>query len=365
MKDRQIEEALKESQAKFLNLFRESPLCLTLSRAKDHRYVEVNDAFERVTGWKREEVLNRTPFDIGLYVVPGERVALVKRVLAGEVVRNLEIRARMKNGEIRTGSGSASLVEINGERFVLLLVADITDLKRAEEAKQAAERLSRMGRRLMQANEKERTDIAQQLHTYIDKLVVLAMDLDHLKEACSDRPITFSAEIEKARKEVEGLVRDIHTLSDRLYVTKLEYLGLEAASAIYCKEISGRSGVEIDFVSEGIPAELPRDVSLCLFRVLQEALQNASTHSGSQQLTVLLKADTKELSLAVRDSGAGFDPEKAANGPGLGLLIMKERLKSIEGELSINSHTPGGTTLCARVSMPHSPYIIPEKRAYR
>jgi signal transduction histidine kinase len=304
-----------------------------------------------VTGWKRDEVINRTPFDIGLYVDPGERIALVKRVLAGEIVRNLEIRARMKNGEIRTGSGSASLLVINGERFIVLLVADITDLKRAEEAKQAADRLSRMGRRLIQANEEERQAIARELHDYIDSLAVLSVDLDHLRQAVPEGTGNLSHEIERAKQQVEGLVRDIQTLSERLHSAKLEYLGLEAAAASYCKEVSDRKGVGIDFMSEGIPAVLPSEVSLCLFRVLQEALQNAATHSGSQRLQVLLKADRNELSLTVRDSGVGFDPDKALNGPGLGLTIIKERLKLIDGELSINSQSQHGRTLCARVPL--------------
>jgi PAS domain S-box-containing protein len=129
---KQIEDALKETQEKFLNLFRECPLVLTLSSAKDYRYVEVNDTFERVTGWKRNEVIGRTAFDIGLWVEPNRRIDLLRQLLSVGTVRNLEFRARTKRGGIWIGSLSAALIEINGERHVLALVADITDLKRAE-----------------------------------------------------------------------------------------------------------------------------------------------------------------------------------------------------------------------------------------
>jgi len=348
---KRIEDALKECQEKFLNLFRGSPLWLTLSRAKDYRYVDVNDTFERVTGWTRDEVINRTPFDIGLYVDPSERVALVKRVLAGEIVRNLEIHLRIKNGEIRIGSGSASLIEIDGERLVLILVADLTDLKRAEEAEQAADRLSRMGQRLMKANEEERKAIARELHDYVDSLVLLSLELDGWRQNPSKRMGQLGHEIDSAKQQVEGLVKNIQTLSERLHAARLEYLGLERAAARYCAEISDTKGIGIDFTSEGVPPELPSEISLSLFRVLQDALQNAVEHSGSQRLQVLLKADRNQLSLTVRDSGVGFDPEKALNGPGVGLTIMKERLKLVDGELSIHSQPQHGTTVYAQVPL--------------
>jgi PAS domain S-box-containing protein len=103
--DKQIHEALRECEGKFLELFRENPLALTLSYAKDHRYIDVNYAFEQITGWTRDEVIGRSPFDIGLYVNPSERSELVKQLLSGATIRNREIRAHMKSGEIRTGFG--------------------------------------------------------------------------------------------------------------------------------------------------------------------------------------------------------------------------------------------------------------------
>jgi PAS domain S-box-containing protein len=157
-------QALKECEQKFLNAFRGSPLILTLTNAEDHRYIEVNDTFLRISGWTREEVIGRTPFDLNIWMDPSQRFAFVARLLAGGIVRNLDVHARLKNGEPWTGSGSAALIEISGENCVLSLIADITHLKRAEEATQAAELLSRMGRRLISAQEEERAAIAGELH---------------------------------------------------------------------------------------------------------------------------------------------------------------------------------------------------------
>ena len=129
-------EALAKSEEKFSKAFRQSPMALTLTSAKDHRYIEVNETFERLTGWSREEVIGRTPFDIGLWVDPDQRRELAKRLLAKAGLRNLELQFRTRTGEVLTGLASAELIEVNGEPCALSVALDITDMKRAEEAKQ-------------------------------------------------------------------------------------------------------------------------------------------------------------------------------------------------------------------------------------
>ena len=109
--------------------------------------------------------------------------------------------------------------------------------------------------------------------------------------------------------------------------------------------------MEIDFHSENIPKELSSDVSLCLFRVLQEALQNAIKHSDSRKFQVTLRGGASEIELTVHDSGIGFAPEEAIKGRGLGLTSMQERLKLVDGRLSIDSKPQHGTTVQARVPL--------------
>ena len=109
--------------------------------------------------------------------------------------------------------------------------------------------------------------------------------------------------------------------------------------------------MEINFHCEGIPKELPKTIALCLYRVLQEALKNATEHSGSRLCEVTLRRESNELQLSVRDWGVGFDPAAAMKGPGLGLLSMKERLKLFDGELFIESQPQQGTTVRARVPL--------------
>ena len=129
---KQTEEALRESEEKFSKAFQHSPMTLSITRAKDSRYIDVNPTFESLSGWRREEVIGRTAFDLGIWVDPRERVAFVKRLAAGQAVQNVEFHARTKSGEVYTCLGSAELIELNGEPCVLAVSANITDLKRAE-----------------------------------------------------------------------------------------------------------------------------------------------------------------------------------------------------------------------------------------
>jgi PAS domain S-box-containing protein len=343
---RQIEEALKKCEEKFLRTFRESPLALSLTSARDHRYLEVNDTFERISGWTNSEVVGRTPFDIEMWVDPSQRIDLVKQLLSVGTV-HFQFLGRMRNREVRIISGDAALVEINGEACVLGLAADITELKRAEEARQAEAALSRMGRRLIQAQEEERSGLARELREYVERLTMLSIDLGQLRQESVSE---FSQQIEKARQELEDLVIDIQTLSHRLHSSKLEYLGLAAAARNLCKEFTDQKKIEIDFVSKNITTQIPQEVSLCLFRVLQEALQNAANYSGSHCLRVLVGGGSNEVHLTVRDLGIGFDTENALKTSGIGLTIMKERLKLVDGELSIESQRGSGT-IHARVPL--------------
>jgi signal transduction histidine kinase len=107
--------------------------------------------------------------------------------------------------------------------------------------------------------------------------------------------------------------------------------------------------VKISFRCNGLSEDLSGDVSLCLFRVLQEALHNAVKYSGVNQFEVSLECASQEIQLSVHDSGAGFDPKTTTAGHGLGLTSMKERLKLVSGELSIESKPHAGTTILARV----------------
>jgi signal transduction histidine kinase len=205
---------------------------------------------------------------------------------------------------------------------------------------------------LIEAHEEERTWIARELHDDINQRVaLLAVHLRALKQKLPGTEAEVSRGLEEFYERASEPGSDIQALSHRLHSSKLDYLGLVAAAKSVCKELSDEQHVEIVFRSEDVPRDLSKEVSLCLFRVLQEALQNAVKYSRARRFGVSVTATLTEIRLTVHDSGIGFDPEKVVTDNGLGLTSMKERLRLVGGRLSVESKLEQGTTIDARVPL--------------
>jgi signal transduction histidine kinase len=117
----------------------------------------------------------------------------------------------------------------------------------------------------------------------------------------------------------------------------------------FCKETGEKQGADVHFSNENIPAGVPREVSICLFRVLQEALRNAMKHSGVRRFEVCLQGVPGGIGLRVSDSGIGFDIESGNSPRGLGLISMRERVRLAHGTLSVGTTRGRGTTIDAFV----------------
>src|SRR5688572_18544802 len=228
-------------------------------------------------------------------------------------------------------------------------VQDITERKLAEEA------LSSVNGRLIEAQESERARIARDLHDDIgQRLVLLAMALDHVKGLQTDSSGETLRCLNALQKQTEEIMADVQALSHELHPPRLLHLGVVVAMRGFCSELSAQKNVDIVFRDENVAESLPADVSLCLFRVLQEALHNAVRHSRVRYFDVCLRGTVDAVHLNIHDEGVGFDVDAASGGPGLGLTSMKERLKLVGGELFIESHSTRGTTISARVPVRRS-----------
>jgi PAS domain S-box-containing protein len=234
---------------------------------------------------------------------------------------------------------------------------DITDQKRTEEA------LADMGRRLIEAHEEERTWIARELHDDVNqRIALLAIELGKWDQNLPESVVEVHDHIRQVSQRLSEIGKDIQALSHRLHSSKLEYLGIAVAASSFCKELSEQQKVEIDFSHAGIPHNVPNEVSLCLFRVLQEALQNAVKHSDVRLFSVELRGNAEEIQLTVSDLGIGFDQQDVMKRHGLGVISMRERLKLVNGEFSIKSEPGGGTTVNARVPLRNLQFPKPELR---
>ena len=136
------------------------------------------------------------------------------------------------------------------------------------------------------------------------------MRLDYLRQRPLASAADLNQEIGDLYQQIGNLASDIQALSHDLHPPKLELMGLEGAVVGFCEELSNRHGVTIDVHCENIPTALPPEISLCLYRVLQEALQNVVKHSVSRHAHVSLNGHVNTITLTVKDSGAGFRPSR-------------------------------------------------------
>lgn len=200
------------------------------------------------------------------------------------------------------------------------------------------ERNRDLAARLLRAQESERSRIARELHDDIcQRMLVLTVELKSL-----------GGTNEEALAVAQGIAKSLHELSHSLHPAKLQLLGLVAAIDQLRLDLS-RIGITTGFSHHGVPSTLPPDLKLCLFRIVQEATQNAIKHSKASEVSVCLSGSSDRLTVTISDNGVGFDVE-AAWRQGLGLLSMVERVEALGGSLEIHSSPGAGARLTA--SMP-------------
>jgi PAS domain S-box-containing protein len=468
---RRAKEELRKSEERFSKVFQQSPLALTLVNAKTNRYLDVNKTFERLWGYKREDVIGKSALDVGLWVKPAERARLTQKLEAEGSLREAECEWRSKDGRILVALASVELIAIDDEPCFLSVVADITDRKRAERAlleserrfwlmantapvmiwtsgvdkaydyfnqtwleftgrplaaelgkgwlegvhpedvaaceaiyskafdahesfqvqyrlrrhdgeyrwlvdaavprfngdgsfagyigsciditerKLAVEVLSTVGRKLLEAQEEERRRIARELHDDINqRMALLANGLQEVGQALSPSgDLLPKKELRNLWQLTNEIATDIEHMSHQLHPSKLHYLGLAAAVRDLCQEAARQHKIEIECVVRDLPEDLEESTSLSLFRTLQESLRNAGKHSHAHHVKVELVCRSGLIQLHVSDDGSGFNVYDMENAHGLGLISMRERLRSVGGEFSIRSMPSHGTQVEGRV----------------
>jgi PAS domain S-box-containing protein len=341
--------ATPEQSAKQLHdLFEEASLGIAVEDL-DGKVLRANPALCSMLGFEEKELCALSCSDFAQPEDSQEEWALFQKLRAGLIDRySVEKRYVRKDGTRIWGSLSVSLLKpaSGGAPLVFAFVEDITERKRAEEA------LSLVSGKLIEAQEQERTRIAREIHDDISqRLALLVVELQQVEDAPPGSAVEVSSRIGEFRIQAFDILKDIQALSHQLHSSKLEYLGMVAAMKAFCKEFGDQQKMEIEFRSHGLKNPPPPEISLSLFRVLQEALHNAVKHSGVRHFEVELWEDSDEIHLAVNDLGAGFDTNAAKESRGLALVSMQERLRLVHGELSVESQPKRGTTIHARVPL--------------
>lgn len=266
-----------------------------------------------------------------------------RRVLPDGKIAWVTARGRVEFGE-------------NGKPARMLGISmDITARKLAEDT------AHQVSGRLITAQEDERKRVARELHDDLNQqLAMLSIQMELFGRNLKRDDQEASHLLKELAAQVRDLSRTVHTISHQLHPSTLDHLGLVVAAESFCREVTRQSGMQVEFILDDMP-KLHPEIALCLYRILQESLQNAVRHSGAAKARIELRREHDVIRMIVSDNGKGFDVG-AANG-GLGLVSMQERAIQVHGTLSLESAKGAGTRIEIQVPVSVQPRVASEADA--
>jgi PAS domain S-box-containing protein len=299
-------------------------------------------SIERLKAGERVEPLDtvrirkdKTPLDMSL-TLSAIRDASGKIIGASTNARDITQRKRIER-ELRESE----------ERYRTLADALDTQVQfRTRELERRNSELRELSGRLMESQDVERRHIARELHDSAGQtLAALGMSLAQLAQRTKNDPVQLAKSIRDAESLVQHLYKEIRTTSYLLHPPLLDESGLSSALNWYVQGLKERSGLDVDLrIPEGF-GRLPADVELVIFRIVQESITNVHRHSGSKSAAIRVAREVDKISVEVQDQGRGMLPEKLAEiqaqGSGVGISGMRERLRHFGGELVVDSNGSG------------------------
>jgi len=342
---------LAESEERFAKAFKANPQPMALSTLGEGRYVDVNQSFLEMTGYSREELIGRTSVDLGIFATEEERLKLyLEPLLEKGTSRNFETNFRTRSGEFRMLLSSAELIELGGEKCIVVASTDITERKHSEQ------QLAELTGRLLRTQDDERRHIARELHDGTAQSIGLIMlNLAQVQGTAGKLDSKNADRLSESLALGEQALREIRTLSYVLHPPLLDQAGLVTALKWYVKGFIDRSGVKVAFTETGTNGRLSPEVEYALFRVVQECLTNIRRHTNSETAEIGLTQTSNQIVLTVKDHGKDHQLTALPNGDGIesigvGIPGMRHRLKQLGGELLVDTDT-NGTTVTATVPL--------------
>jgi len=250
--------------------------------------------------------------------------------------------------EQRVKDRTEELVKANKQ-----LGGEIETRKRTEEAlRESKEEFRTLAGRLLTAQEAERSLLAREMHDDLtQRLAVLSIEAGKLEQQLQSSRSPASAKLGEMRQQMVKLSSDVHAISRQLHPSILDDLGLVDAIKSECNNFTQREGIVVNYKPVRLPPRIPRDIALCIYRIIQEGLRNIAKHAQATEAHVSLIGKNDALHLSIKDTGIGFDPLQAKKKTSLGLASMEERVRLIQGDFSIQSKQGQGTVIRVRAPL--------------
>jgi two-component system CheB/CheR fusion protein len=322
------------------------------------RIIAFNHASQEGSGYSFREAKGRTFWD---FLLPPEEVEEAKAAFAGILegatpASTYERTWIGKDGSRRViASSSIARRGTDGAtRQVISTGIDITPRKLAQDAlRRSEEQLRRLTANLLIAQEEERKRVARELHDDLNqRMAMLANEVATLEQTPPGSAHLLRKQLRSLREGVDQLSDDLRLVAHRLHPSVLEHFGLVAAIESHCSDFLKLHRIRLKLMHRSVPESIPFEVSLSLFRITQECLNNVANHSGASKVTVAIRGDKDGILLSVTDNGTGFDPGLLADQSGLGIVGIRERVRLVNGIVSIDSRPGHGTQIEVRVPLP-------------
>ncbi|MHC4323354.1 MAG: PAS domain-containing protein [Planctomycetota bacterium] len=325
----------------------------------------VSPSCERITGYRAEQFIARP----GLFqeiTLPEDRDIWTKHhhheASESMELREVQFRIHRRDGQIRWIEHACQPVLGEQSEFLGFRASnhDITISKQAEQAlrkseselRKSQENLRFLTGKLLTVQEEERRLLAREMHDDLtQQLALLAIEAGKLEQQLESSPDMLRDKLRQMKEQMVKLSANVHDISRQLHPAILDDLGLVDAIKSECINFSKRVGILVKYEPMHIPEAIPKDVALCIYRIMQESLRNIAKHANVKEAEVLLAGTNYGLRLCVKDNGVGFDPLSVRGKGGLGLASMEERVRLIQGEILIQSKSGQGTTIELRIPL--------------
>lgn len=349
---RTAEKSLRQKSEELDNFFSVN-LDLLCIADTDGYFLRLNPAWEKTLGYGLDELMSQRYIK---FVHPDDASATLDamRALASQQqVAEFANRYRTKAGTYRHMLWSA--VGIGNRIFAA--ARDITEHLQAEAIINEREKeLEILTGRLILNQEEERRRVARELHDDLSQqLAVLAISAGRMEAVVQDGPDSIRDPLIDIRDKTIQIAADVQNISRRLHPSILEDLGLSKAIEAECQQFAVREGIEVSSSLQGIPRDLPKDIALSIYRIVQEGLNNIAKHACARYIEVSLTSSENELHLTVQDDGIGFDETELRGKAGLGLASIRERVRLVHGTYRIRSEPEKGTTIEVAVPLQAEP----------